>query len=323
VTAESRRFASSGGELSYVDVGEGPAVLLLHGFPLSSVTWRALTPALAPRFRVVVPDLLGYGASDRPAHAPLDLRAQTRYVHELLDHVGVDRVALIGHAHGGGIAQLLALDGGIDVAAMVLLDSVAFDAWPVGSTRELQHVDPIRLSAELVEAGIRAAFLTGVGDPATLGDDVVASYLAPWVTDGGPAAFVRAAQGLDGRGLTGHEAAFGGWTFPIMLLWGEDDPFLPPSVAERLHDALPSSTLGLLPGVGHFIVDEAGATVVPMVAGWLRSRYLGEPHTHGDAHAPVMLELGRRSAPEDLAAYEDDDGTVRFDPDEQEVGPNA
>src|SRR3712207_6016496 len=105
------RSPSSGGELAYTDTGEGPAVVLLHGFPLSSVTWRSLAPALARRFRVIVPDLLGYGASDRPAHAPLDLSAQARYVRELLEHLGIDRTALVGHAHGGGIAQRLALDG--------------------------------------------------------------------------------------------------------------------------------------------------------------------------------------------------------------------
>ena len=319
---DPRRFASSGGQLSFVDVGEGPAVLMLHGFPLSSFTWRSLVPTLAPRFRVIAPDLLGHGASDRPAHAPLDLSAQAGYVRELLGHLGIDRVALVGHAHGGGIAQMLALDH-VDVAAMVLIDSVAFDAWPVESTRELQHVDPDHLSVEVVEAGVRAAFLTGVGDPATLDEDVVASYLAPWTAEGGPAAFVRAARGLDGRGLTGHEATFASWTFPIMLLWGEEDPFLPPPIAERLHDALPSSTLGLLPGIGHFAVDEAAPTVVPMIAGWLRSRYLGEPHTHGDALVPVELQLGRRAALDDLAAYEGDDAPVRFDPDQQEVGPNA
>ncbi|HSL11076.1 MAG TPA: alpha/beta hydrolase [Actinomycetota bacterium] len=320
---EVRRFATTGGELAYTDTGDGPAVVLLHGFPLSSVTWRSLAPALTQRFRVVVPDLLGYGGSDRPAHAPLDLRAQAGYVRELLGHLGLDRVALVGHAHGGGIAQLLALDG-LDVGAMVLLSSVASDAWPEDATRELQAVDPGSLDDEAVEARVRAALLTGASDPLALSDDVVSSYVAPWGAEGGAAAFLRAARALDGRGLTGHEAAFAAWGFPILLLWGEDDPVVPLDVAERLHDALPSSSLGLLPGVGHFVMDEAGPTVVPMVAEWLRAKYLGAPHTHGDVHAGVvMLQLERRSAVEDLLEYERDDPPVRYDPREQEVGPGA
>lgn len=321
--AEPQRFSSSGGQLAYVDVGDGEPVLLLHGFPSSSATWRELTPVLAQRFRVIVPDLLGHGRSDRPAHAALDLAAQARYVRELLEHLGVGRIAIVGHAHGGGVAQRLALDG-VDVGAMILVSSVAFDAWPVASTRDLQAVDPDRLTPELVEAGMRAVLLTGVADPAVASEEVVAAYVAPWLGAGGPASIVRAAIAFDGRGLTGHEDTFARWAFPILILWGEDDPYLPASLGERLQDAMPSSALGLLPGVGHFVFDEAGPTVVPMIAEWLRAKYLGAPHTHGDVHAGVvLLQLERRSAAEDLAEYEHDDRPVRYDPSDQEVGPNA
>ena len=66
------RFVSSGGELAYHDEGHGPAVLLLHGFPLSSHLWRGLTPVLAGRHRVIAPDLLGLGASGKPGGAALE-----------------------------------------------------------------------------------------------------------------------------------------------------------------------------------------------------------------------------------------------------------
>ena len=122
---EPTRFPSSGGQLAYLDVGDGDPVLLLHGFPSSSATWHELAPALARRFRVIAPDLLGHGLSDRPTHAPLDLRAQARYVRELVDHLGLGRLAIVGHGHGGGVAQLLALEGA-DVGAMVLVSTVAF-----------------------------------------------------------------------------------------------------------------------------------------------------------------------------------------------------
>jgi 2-hydroxymuconate-semialdehyde hydrolase len=320
---EPRRFSSSGGQLAYVDVGEGEPVVLLHGFPSSSATWRDLAPALAPRFRVIVPDLLGHGLSDRPTHAPLDLPAQARYVRELLEHLGVGRVAIVGHAHGGGVAQLLALDG-VDVGAMILVSAVAFDAWPVASTRDLQAVDPERLTRELLEAGMRAVLLTGVADPSVVTDELVAAYVAPWISEGGPASVVRAANAFDGHGLMGHEDTFARWSFPILILWGEDDPYLAPSLGERLQDAMPSSALGLLPGVGHFVFDEAGPTIVPMLAEWLRARYLGAPHDHGGVQGGVvMVPLERRSAVEDLAEYERNDPPVRYDPRDQEVGPNA
>ena len=316
-------FPSSGGLIAYVDVGEGEPVVLLHGFPLSSFTWRDVVPALARRFRVIAPDLLGHGSSDKPANARLDIAAQATYVRELLTELGVGRYAVVGHASGGGIAQLLALDDA-DVGALVLLDSIAFDAWPVASTRELQAIDPDRFPPDLVEAGLRTALLTGVADPASVDDALLDGYLEPWLRPGGSAAFVRAAQSTDGLGLTGHEDAFAAWELPVLLLWGEEDPFLPTELAERLNDAMPSSTLGLLPGVGHYIVDEATETVTTTISEWLRVRYLELPHGHDDPNAGlVRLQLERRPPWADLAPYEEpDDRPVAYDPDDQEVGRN-
>ena len=78
------RVRTSGGELAYTDDGDGPPVVLIHGFPQSSFVWRDLGPLLSSRFRVIVPDLLGSGDSDRPVDGPLGLSAQASYVAELL-----------------------------------------------------------------------------------------------------------------------------------------------------------------------------------------------------------------------------------------------
>jgi pimeloyl-ACP methyl ester carboxylesterase len=324
---ERRRFRSSGGELSYLDGGEGEPVVLLHGFPLSSHLWRDVAPALARRFRVVVPDLLGYGDSDMPDDVPLGVDAQAGYVRELLEALGVGRVAVVGHADGGGVAQRLALDGA-EVAALVLIDAIAFDAWPVPTTREVQAIDPARLAPEILVAGIRTGLRTGVADEASIDDATVEAYAAPWLVDGGAAALVRAARALDGEGLDGRDAAFAAWGFPVLILWGEDDAFVPVEVAERLHDAMPSSSLALLPGVGHFAVEEAGPTVATTLVEWLRVRYEGATHAHGDPHGRVVaLQLERRPPWVDVADDGDDDGgddgPVRYDPNDQEVGPNA
>src|SRR2546423_12921233 len=148
------RARVSGGELAYLDEGEGPPIVLLHGSPLSSFMWREFVPMLSSRFHVIAPDLLGAGDSDKPVGAPLDIAAQATYVRELLDTLGVDRCAAIGHGVGGGIAQLLAREGSLD--AMVLLDSVAFDAWPSPPTRDLQATGPDQRSPEIVRAVVRS-----------------------------------------------------------------------------------------------------------------------------------------------------------------------
>ena len=81
---------------------------------------------------------------------------------------------------------------------------------------------------------------------------------------------------------------------PILLLWGEDDAVVRAEEAEGLSDRLPTSTLALVPGAGRDVRETGGATVVPLVFEYLRSRYLGEGHGHAEAGGPVPIALTRR-----------------------------
>jgi len=294
---EKKRALVSGGEIAYIEEGdpENPAVVLLHGFPTSSFLWRELIPLLVPWFRAVAPDLLGCGDSDKLGDAPLHIRAQAAYVRELLGRLGIGHFAVVGHGDGGGIAQLLALEGGVE--AMVLLDSIAFDAWPGPATREMQAAPPEEEPEELVREALAAFLREAIRAPGRLTDLVAAEYGRPFVGEDGVRAFFRGIQGADGLGLTGKEAELARLDCPVLIVWGEEDPFLPVGVAERLSDALPMSTLALLPGCSHLVIEDAPETVVPLLFEYLRSRYLHEGHTHAEP-GPVVVPLGRRP-PED------------------------
>lgn len=284
-----RRVRTSGGDVALLDVGEpgAPAVLFVHGFPTSSFLWRAFVPMLPPAMRAIVPDLLGAGDSDKPEDAPLDVRAQARYLGEVLDALALDRVAIVGHSHGGGIAQLLALDG--RAACLVLIDSIAFEAWPSEPMRELQRI--VARGDAIVDALIGSAFDIGMGHRARLPAGAVAEYERPFRGDGGRAAFARWAASIDGAGLGGREDDLAALELPVFLLWGEDDPFCPPEIADRLNELLPASSLALLPGCKHFVPEDAPQTVAPLLYEYLRSAYAGLPHEH--RAEPTFLELGR------------------------------
>lgn len=110
--------------------------------------------------------------------------------------------------------------------------------------------------------------------------------------------------------------------FPVLLLWGEDDDVVPPAIGEELNDAIPTSTLGMLPGCGHDLTDLAPATIGPMILEYLRARYLKAPHEHADGHSHegvVRIQLERRPPWLDL---EEDERDEWFDvDDEEEAGP--
>ncbi|HYH27713.1 MAG TPA: alpha/beta hydrolase [Actinomycetota bacterium] len=282
-----RRARISVGEIAYADEGEGPPILLLHGFATSSHLWRDLLPMLSIRSRVVAPDMIGFGASDKPAEAPLGIPDQGRYVSELIDLLGLETFAVVGHDIGGGLGQILALER--DVRTLVILDGVT--PWTVASEplRGLQRADPDRADASFAEGVVRATFDLGMRRRDRLSDRDLEAYLSAWRDE--PAAIVRAARAITSNGLEGREEDLAKLDIPALLLWGEEDPFVPRDNGERLWEALPDAAFATLPGCGHFITEDAADSVLPLVAQFLRRRYLGE-EGHDHAAGPVTVDLG-------------------------------
>jgi 2-hydroxymuconate-semialdehyde hydrolase len=296
MTLERRRATTSAGEIAYVDEGDGFPVLLLHGFPTSAHLWRDLVPMLAPRSRVIAPDLLGYGDSAKPGDpSALTIRAQARTVRELLAQLNVKTFAAVGHDIGGGVAQLLALEGG--VPALALVDSIAFDSWPIEGVRMIQGADSDQVTEEFVRGLVDVAFDIGMRRPDRLTPEDRAEYLRPWLAE--PMALVRAARGIDGDGLVGTESRLAELDGRALIVWGEDDPFQPAEIAERLGDALMGATVAVLPGCSHYVTEDAAETVLPLISQYLGLHYLGESHRHA---GPLPVELGvsfERPTPDD------------------------
>jgi pimeloyl-ACP methyl ester carboxylesterase len=288
---DKRRANISGGAMAYVDAGDGAPVLLLHGYPLSSHLWRAFIPMLARGTRVIAPDLIGCGDSGGDAAAELDVRSQAGYVRELLAGLGIDSVALVGHGSGGAIAQVLSLDG-IDVRAIVLIDSPAFDLWPTEEMRQSSTIPTgertPRLVADLVAGTLQRGIHRG-----HLPEEDLREYQRPFADPEGVRSYFRAAAQADGGFLAAATAKLGDLDVPVLLLWGEEDATVPPAVAERLQDAVPTASLALLPGCGHVLPEEAPDTIGPLLWEWLRARYLRLGHDHAPA-GPVVVSVGRR-----------------------------
>ena len=123
--AESRHLTirANGIRQHYIEAGSGPPVVLLHGFPETSFAWRHQIPVLAERFRVIAPDLRGYGETDKPAHG-YDKRTMARDVLSLLDELGISRIALVGHDRGARVATRFAKDHPHRLDRLVVMDNV-------------------------------------------------------------------------------------------------------------------------------------------------------------------------------------------------------
>lgn len=94
-----------GDKVAYRDEGNGEALLLIHGMAGSSDSWRAVLPQLAKKYRVIAPDLLGHGQSDKPRFSDYSLGAFAVWLRDLLDELGVSHATAVGHSLGGGVAM--------------------------------------------------------------------------------------------------------------------------------------------------------------------------------------------------------------------------
>lgn len=129
-----QRLPGDGVDIDVLVGGSGPPLLLLHGYPQTRVMWRAIAPRLAERFTVVVPDLRGYGRSDKPPgdadHLTYSKRAMAKDQLAVMQALGFSRFAVAGHDRGGRVAYRLALDHPEAVSALTVLDILpTADVW--------------------------------------------------------------------------------------------------------------------------------------------------------------------------------------------------
>ena len=139
---EHRTARVNGIRLHYVTDGEGPPVVLLHGWPQTWYQWRKIIPTLARRYAVIAPDLRGYGDSDKPASG-YDKRTMASDIHELVRALGHPRIRLVGHDRGARVAHRYALDYADELERLALLDiiptRVAFERLDVANARAYWH----------------------------------------------------------------------------------------------------------------------------------------------------------------------------------------
>lgn len=120
---QSHTIRANGIRQHYLDAGEGAPVVLLHGFPETSFAWRHQIPVLAEKFHVIAPDLRGYGETEKPASG-YDKRTMARDLRELMDALGLKRIALVSHDRGARVATRFAKDYPDLVDRLVVMDNV-------------------------------------------------------------------------------------------------------------------------------------------------------------------------------------------------------
>ena len=264
-----RTHSFRGQAVRYAVLGEGPAVVLVHGTPFSSYVWHRIAPLLAEHRKVFVFDLLGYGQSEKRQGEDVSLGVQNELLAELLAHWGLSRPDLVAHDFGGTTALRCHLLNGRDFNRLVLIDPVVLAPWGIGFDRHVrQHEAVFREMPADIHRAILSAYIRGAF-ARPLPDAELAPYLQPWLGTEGQAAFYRQIGQFDQRFTDEIEPHYRDVRCPTLILWGEEDQWLPIDHGRRLSTMIPSARFQPVPGSGHLMQEDSPEAVIAAIDSFL------------------------------------------------------
>ncbi len=277
MVARRHTLTLHGQRICYLEAGQGPALLLIHGIAEAAWAWEAIIPALARRHRVIAPDLLGHGRSAKP-RGDYSLGNQATLMRDLMISLDVDHATLVGHSLGGGITMqfayqypercermVLVASGGLGQDVTFLLRSLGLPGADLvaplflsSATRGMLESTARWLGRRGVKAGPgqRAMWrgYAGLTDPTTR-----AAFIAT----------VHAVIDQRGQRVSALERLYLARNLPTMLLWGENDRVIPVAHARAAHDEMPGSRLEVVSGAGHFVQLEKPDRVAELILDFL------------------------------------------------------
>jgi pimeloyl-ACP methyl ester carboxylesterase len=307
VVAPSLQFRTiHGHRRAFRIAGSGPALLLIHGVGDKSASWEPVHAKLAQRFTVIAPDLLGHGESDKP-RADYSLAAFANGMRDLLAVLGIDRVTVVGHSFGGGVAMQFAYQYPQLVERIVLVSAggVAQDvsfalraaAMPMGS----EALAMVRLPGALPAMRLVGRAVGALFGSTKFGRDAVDTVrlLEGFRDPSALSAFARTLRSVvDGRGqfVTMLDRSYLVQSIPVQVIWGEQDPVIPVSHARIAHEAMPGSRLEIFENSGHVPHHDHPDRFVEVVERFIDST---QP---GNCDQDLLRSLLRTRPREDTAA---------------------
>ncbi len=282
---------------AFQHVGRGPALLLIHGIGDSSDTWQPLIEPLARRHTVIAPDLLGHGCSEKP-RADYSVAAYANAMRDLLAVLDVERVTVVGHSLGGGVAMQFAYQYPERCERLVLVSTggVAREVHPILRLAS-SPLSELVLPLFRMPAARRAGRLV-VDALQALGTDIgrdgsefqrVFDPLPDAVTQRAFVRTLRAVVDWRGQVITMLDRSYLASGIPTLLLWGTRDPIVPSWHADLAHAAMPGSRLYRFDGAGHFPHHADPARFLAVLQAFIAET---APAVHRPAEWRALLRLG-------------------------------
>jgi pimeloyl-ACP methyl ester carboxylesterase len=263
-TGQSGYVTAKGLRLFYREYGAGPPVLLLHGWPTSSLLWRNVAPRIAQTRRVIAIDLPGFGGSDKPVDVKYDFAFFESVLNDALQQLGIKRVALVVHDLGGPVGLYWAVRNPERVEKLVILNTLVYPEIHWAPLLFLIGLNiPLYRRVFSTNAFISLTLFLGMQRKDRLTRELRAAYHAPFQAPGARRAMVKTWGDMGRDGFKTISAGLSTLTAPVRVIYGAKDPVLHDvaGTARRLQKDFPRAKITALDHCGHFLQEDDPETL--------------------------------------------------------------
>ena len=257
----------------YIDMGEPQqgTILLMHGIPTWGYLYHAVIPTLIDAgYRVIAPDFLGHGWSDRRDRFDRSFQDQAQFILTLLSALGIDCLDIVGHDTGGAVALILAIEHASIVNRLVISNSVCYDRF---DDDMLDFGHPLRWKPRSIIdliAALDESLAMGLSNPHRFTPTFRDGIIAPCDSEEGKLSLLRNASALNANQTMALVDRHSTITAPTMILWGMDDPWQKSEDGQQLAGEIPGAIFRAINGASHWVQQDApeefAATVLEFLA---------------------------------------------------------
>jgi pimeloyl-ACP methyl ester carboxylesterase len=286
---------------AFVKVGQGPVLLLLHGLGCDHTTWEPVIDALAKRYTVIAPDLLGHGQSAKP-RADYSVGGYANAMRDLITVLGIDKVTVVGHSFGGGIAMQFAYQFPERTERLILVASGGLGPEVSPAIRAITTPGFHQVMGLLTLPGVRHVGMAGLralsGAPLKHARDldevanIYDSFKDPYARHA-IQHVVRAVVDWRGQIVTMADRAYLTEAMPMCVVWGRDDRVIPVRHADNVGELAPLARVEVIPNAGHFPHKDHPHRFAKIVHEFIRTT---QPATYSRARFRALLKSGQAGA---------------------------
>ncbi|MEY8883357.1 alpha/beta fold hydrolase [Donghicola sp. XS_ASV15] len=259
-----------GNQVRWGCLGQGPALVALHGTPFSAQVWRRIIPHLCADRTVYFYDMPGYGQSEKREGQDVSLGVQNTVLAGLFAEWNLNKPDVLAHDFGGATALRACYLNGLRYRSLTIFDAVALAPWGSPFVQHVrQHQEAFAgMPSYMHEALLRAYLQTSANVPLT--QEAMGIYAEPWIGPVGQPAFYRQIAQMDQRYTDDIEGLFGVMDCPVTVLWGTEDAWIPFAKGKELAAKISEAPLVPIWGAGHLVQEDRPEAIVAAVLKTIR-----------------------------------------------------